>query len=117
MLPAAKTVAKEMLTVVDRPLIHRVLAEARAAGIEHFVLVTGRGKSAMEDYFDHHVELEETLQAKGKTALLDQILADLPKEGEDLLRAPDEPAGPGPRGVVRPRTSSATSPSRCCCPT
>ena len=82
MLPAAKTVAKEMLTVVDRPLIHWVLAEARAAGIEHFVLVTGRGKSAMEDYFDHHVELEETLKAKGKTALLDQLLADLPKEGE-----------------------------------
>ncbi len=82
MLPAAKTVAKEMLTVVDRPLIHHVLAEARAAGIEHFVLVTGRGKSAMEDYFDHHVELEETLRAKGKTALLDQLLADLPKEGE-----------------------------------
>lgn len=82
MLPAAKTVAKEMLTVVDRPLIHWVLAEARAAGIEHFVLVTGRGKTAMEDYFDHHVELEQTLKAKGKTALLDQLLADLPKEGE-----------------------------------
>ena len=82
MLPAAKTVAKEMLTVIDRPLIHHVLAEARAAGIEHFVLVTGRGKTAMEDYFDHHVELEETLRAKGKTALLDQLLADLPKEGE-----------------------------------
>jgi UTP--glucose-1-phosphate uridylyltransferase len=82
MLPAAKTVAKEMLTVVDRPLIAWVLAEARAAGIEHFVLVTGRGKGAMEDYFDHHVELEATLRAKGKTALLDQLLADLPKEGE-----------------------------------
>jgi UTP--glucose-1-phosphate uridylyltransferase len=82
MLPAAKTVAKEMLPVVDRPLIHYVLAEARAAGIEHFVLVTGRGKTAMEDYFDHHVELEATLQAKGKTALLDEIIRDLPKEGE-----------------------------------
>jgi len=82
MLPAAKTVAKEMLTVVDRPLIHWVMAEARAAGIEHFVLVTGRGKSAMEDYFDHHVELEATLKAKGKTELLDQLLADLPIEGE-----------------------------------
>src|ERR1700761_7943614 len=82
MLPAAKTVAKEMLTVVDRPLIHWVLAEARAAGIEHLVLVTGRGKGAMEDYFDHHIELEDTLRAKGKTALLDQLLADLPKEGE-----------------------------------
>jgi UTP--glucose-1-phosphate uridylyltransferase len=82
MLPAAKTVAKEMLTVVDRPLIHHVVAEARAAGIEHFVLVTGRGKGAMEDYFDHHVELEETLRAKTKTALLDELLADLPKAGE-----------------------------------
>jgi UTP--glucose-1-phosphate uridylyltransferase len=82
MLPAAKTVPKEMLTVVDRPLIHYVLAEARAAGIEHFVLVTGRGKSAMEDYFDHDVELEATLKAKNKTELLDEILAALPKEGE-----------------------------------
>ncbi len=82
MLPAAKTVAKEMLTVVDRPLIHHVLAEARAAGIEHFVLVTGRGKGAMEDYFDHQVELEDTLRAKGKTAILDALIADLPRAGE-----------------------------------
>jgi len=82
MLPTAKTTPKEMLTVVDRPLIDYVVAEARAAGIEHFVLVTGRGKSAMEDYFDHHVELESTLTAKGKTALLDELLAGLPKEGE-----------------------------------
>jgi UTP--glucose-1-phosphate uridylyltransferase len=71
-----------MLTVVDRPLIHWVMAEARAAGIEHFILVTGRGKGAMEDYFDHHVELEETLRAKGKTEILEQLLADLPTEGE-----------------------------------
>src|SRR6195952_2016882 len=82
MLPAAKTVAKEMLTVVDRPLIHYVVAEARAAGIEHFIFVTGRGKGAMEDYFDHHVELEETLRTKGKTAILNDLLADLPREGE-----------------------------------
>jgi UTP--glucose-1-phosphate uridylyltransferase len=95
MLPAAKTVAKEMLTVVDRPLIHHVLAEARAAGIEHFVLVTGRGKSAMEDYFDHHVELEATLKAKGKTALLDQLLADLPREGEISYVRQMEPKGLG----------------------
>jgi len=82
MLPAAKTVAKEMLTVVDRPLIHYVMAEARAAGIEHFVLVTGRGKTAMEDYFDHHIELQATLQAKKKNLILDQLMADLPTEGE-----------------------------------
>ena len=82
MLHAAKTTPKEMLTVVDRPLIHHVMAEARASGIEHFVLVTGRGKSAMEDYFDHHVELEATLAAKNKTAVLDELLVDLPRPGE-----------------------------------
>ncbi len=82
MLPAAKTVPKEMLTVVDRPLIDWVLAEARAAGIEHFVLVTGRGKTAMEDYFDHQPELEATLAKKGKTALLDQVVSELPGEGD-----------------------------------
>ncbi len=82
MLPAAKTVAKEMLPVVDRPLIAWVLEEARAAGIEHFILVTGRGKTAMEDYFDHQIELELTLKEKGKTELLEQIVSALPKEGE-----------------------------------
>ncbi len=95
MLPAAKTVAKEMLTVVDRPLIHHVLAEARAAGIEHFVLVTGRGKGAMEDYFDHHVEMEDTLRAKGKTAILDQLLADLPTAGEISYVRQMQPLGLG----------------------
>jgi UTP--glucose-1-phosphate uridylyltransferase len=82
MLPAAKSVPKELLPVVDRPVIHYVVAEARAAGIEHFIFVTGRGKGALEDYFDHQVELEDTLRAKGKDDLLDQLLADLPKEGE-----------------------------------
>jgi UTP--glucose-1-phosphate uridylyltransferase len=81
-LPATKTIPKEMLTVVDRPLIHYVVEEARAAGIEHFVFVTGRGKSSMEDYFDHHVELEATLAKKNKTALLEELTAALPKEGE-----------------------------------
>ena len=81
-LPATKTIPKEMLTVVDRPLIHYVVEEARAAGIEHFVFVTGRGKSAMEDYFDHAIELEDTLRAKGKDALLAELTAALPKEGE-----------------------------------
>ena len=95
MLPAAKTVAKEMLTVVDRPLIHWVMAEARAAGIEHFVFVTGRGKSAMEDYFDHHVELEEALRAKGKTAMLDELLAELPREGEMSFVRQMQPHGLG----------------------
>lgn len=82
MLPAAKSVPKELLPVVDRPVIHYVVAEARAAGIEHFIFVTGRGKGALEDYFDHQVELEETLRAKGKDDLLNALLDDLPKEGE-----------------------------------
>ena len=82
MLPAAKTTPKEMLTVVDRPLIHWVVDEARAAGIEHLVLVTGRGKSAMEDYFDHAPELQATLESKGKDKLLADLLEHLPREGE-----------------------------------
>ena len=95
MLPAAKTVPKEMLTVVDRPLIHWVIAEARAAGIEHFVLVTGRNKTAMEDYFDRQPELEASLGAKGKKELLLQLTADLPQEGEISYVRQMEPLGLG----------------------
>ena len=62
-LPATKSIPKELLPVVDRPLIDYVVAEARDAGIEHIVLVTGRGKAAIEDYFDHAFELEATLKA------------------------------------------------------
>jgi UTP--glucose-1-phosphate uridylyltransferase len=81
-LPATKSTPKELLNVVDRPIISYIVAEARAAGIEHFVFVTGRGKGAIEDYFDHQVELESQLSAKGKTAILDEILAELPTAGE-----------------------------------
>lgn len=81
-LPATKTIPKELLTVVDRPILSYVVEEARQAGIEHLVFVTGRGKGAIEDYFDHQVELEDQLRAKGKTAMLDELLAELPKPGE-----------------------------------
>ena len=81
-LPGSKTVPKELLNVVDRPILSYVVAEARAAGIEHFVFVTGRGKGAIEDYFDHHIELESQLAAKNKTAILEDVLADLPRPGE-----------------------------------
>ncbi|HEX8233278.1 MAG TPA: UTP--glucose-1-phosphate uridylyltransferase GalU [Caulobacteraceae bacterium] len=81
-LPGSKTVPKELLNVVDRPIISYIVAEGRAAGIEHFVFVTGRGKAAIEDYFDHHVELEQQLEAKGKTAMLRELLAELPQAGE-----------------------------------
>ena len=70
-LPATKTVPKEMLTLVDRPLIQYAIDEARAAGIEEFIFVTSRGKGALEDHFDRNAELEASLEAKGKTALLD----------------------------------------------
>ncbi len=81
-LPATKTIPKELLTVVDRPILSYVVEEARQAGIEHLVFVTGRGKAAIEDYFDHQVELEDQLRAKGKTAMLDELLAELPEPGE-----------------------------------
>jgi UTP--glucose-1-phosphate uridylyltransferase len=81
-LPATKSTPKELLNVVDRPIISYIVAEARAAGIEHFVFVTGRGKQAIEDYFDHQVELEAQLEAKGKSQMLDEILAELPTAGE-----------------------------------
>ena len=69
-LPATKAVPKEMLPVVDRPLIDYAVVEALAAGIEDIIFVTGRGKSAIEDYFDHAIELENVLGGRGKEAEL-----------------------------------------------
>ncbi len=74
-LPATKSIPKEIMTLVDRPLIQYAIDEARAAGIKEFIFVTARGKSALEDYFDHAPELESELRKKGKTELLD-ILKD-----------------------------------------
>ena len=67
-LPATKAMAKEMLTVLDRPLIQHAVDEAAAAGIEQFIFVTGRGKQAIDDHFDLAFELERTLEARCKTA-------------------------------------------------
>ena len=69
-LPATKSVPKEMLTVLDRPVIQHVVDEARQAGIEHFIFVTGRNKASIEDHFDRQFELERTLEARNKTAEL-----------------------------------------------
>ena len=66
-LPATKAMPKEMLTVVDRPLIQHVVDEAREAGIEHFIFVTGRNKGVIEDHFDRQYELEQVLAERGKT--------------------------------------------------
>ncbi len=72
-LPATKSIPKEIMTLVDRPLIQYAIDEARAAGIKEFIFVTSRGKSALEDYFDHAPELESELRRKGKTDLLEVL--------------------------------------------
>jgi UTP--glucose-1-phosphate uridylyltransferase len=94
-LPATKVVPKEMLPVVDKPLIHYAVEEARAAGVEHFVFVTGRGKGAMEDYFDHAFELEAILERGGKKSELAMLAAGLPDAGEVSFVRQQEPAGLG----------------------
>jgi UTP--glucose-1-phosphate uridylyltransferase len=94
-LPGSKTVPKELLNVFDRPILSYIVAEGRAAGIEHFVFVTGRGKGAIEDYFDHNIELEAQLQAKGKTALLEEIVGELPKAGQMSFVRQMQPHGLG----------------------
>jgi len=80
-LPATKTIPKEMLPVVDRPALQYVVDEAIEAGIEHFVFITGRQKNAIEDYFDGAFELEDALQKKGKTDILAALKSKQPKEG------------------------------------
>ena len=94
-LPATKAMPKEMLTVVDRPLIHYAVEEAKAAGIEEFYFVTGRGKGALEDHFDVAYEMEATLRERGK----DQQLADmhewLPAAGQIAYTRQQRPLGLG----------------------
>ena len=72
-LPATKSIPKEIMSLVDRPLIQYAIDEARAAGIKEFIFVTSRGKAALEDYFDHAPQLEAELKRKGKKDLLEQI--------------------------------------------
>jgi UTP--glucose-1-phosphate uridylyltransferase len=94
-LPATKAMPKEMLTVVDRPLIQYAVDEAREAGIEHFVFVTGRNKSVIEDHFDRQFELEHTLSARGKDGPLAELKRDLPKPGQTSFTRQQEPLGLG----------------------
>jgi UTP--glucose-1-phosphate uridylyltransferase len=86
---------KEMLTVVDKPLIHYAIEEAKAAGIEQFFFVTGRAKSALEDYFDVGLELEATLEERGKTELLEELRSWLPDPGELAYTRQQRPLGLG----------------------
>ena len=94
-LPATKAMPKEMLTIVDRPIIQLAVDEAREAGIEHFIFVTGRNKGVIEDHFDKQFELEETLRKRGKTVQLSLLEADLPSAGQTSFTRQQEPLGLG----------------------
>jgi UTP--glucose-1-phosphate uridylyltransferase len=94
-LPATKALPKEMLPVVDKPLIQYALEEAKAAGIEEFYFVTGRAKTEIEDHFDLAYELEATLRERGRSELLDELAAWLPKAGEVSYTRQQRPLGLG----------------------
>jgi UTP--glucose-1-phosphate uridylyltransferase len=94
-LPATKAMPKEMLPVVDRPLIQHVVDEAREAGIEHFIFVTGRNKAVIEDHFDRQFELEMTLKERRKTADLKLLSEDLPGPGTTSFTRQQSPLGLG----------------------
>ncbi len=94
-LPATKAMPKEMLTVVDRPVIQHVVDEARAAGIEHFIFVTGRNKGVIEDHFDSQYELEHTLASRKKMTELEALMADLPGPGQTSFTRQQAPLGLG----------------------
>jgi UTP--glucose-1-phosphate uridylyltransferase len=94
-LPATKAMPKEMLTVVDRPLIQHVVDEAREAGIEHFIFVTGRNKNVIEDHFDRQIELETTLRERNKTADLTLLEEELPAPGNTSFTRQQSPLGLG----------------------
>jgi UTP--glucose-1-phosphate uridylyltransferase len=94
-LPATKAMPKEMLPVVDRPLIQHVVDEARQAGIEHFIFVPGRNKGVIEDHFDRQFELEMTLRDRQKHAELKALAQDLPAPGTTSFTRQQEPLGLG----------------------
>jgi UTP--glucose-1-phosphate uridylyltransferase len=94
-LPATKAMPKEMLTVVDRPVIQHVVDEARAAGIEHFVFVTGRNKGVIEDHFDTQPELEQVLMQRQKRSALEELSGALPEPGAASFTRQQAPLGLG----------------------
>ncbi|MGI9399610.1 MAG: UTP--glucose-1-phosphate uridylyltransferase GalU [Rhizobiaceae bacterium] len=94
-LPATKSVPKEMLTILDKPVIQYAVDEARNAGIEHFVFITGRNKAVIEDHFDIQVELQQTLEERGKQEALDILSAALPAPGQTSFTRQQAPLGLG----------------------
>jgi UTP--glucose-1-phosphate uridylyltransferase len=94
-LPATKSMPKEMLTVVNKPIIQYAIEEAYEAGIREFIMITGRGKVAMENHFDYPYELADTLQKKGKLAELEMVNSILPKDARMYYTRQGEPLGLG----------------------
>ena len=94
-LPATKSMPKEMLPVVDKPLIQYAVEEAAEAGIQEFIFITGRGKSAIENHFDHSTELERTLEARGRAEALEAVRAMVHEPGSFAYLRQQEPAGLG----------------------
>ena len=94
-LPATKAIPKEMLPVVDKPVIQYAVEEAREAGVEQFIFVTGRGKHVISDHFDHAYELESQLEGKGKTEELKGLLESLPPSGSVSFTRQQQPLGLG----------------------
>ena len=94
-LPATKAMPKEMLPVVDKPLIQYAVEEAQAAGVEELIFVTGRGKTAIEDHFDHSFELDQVLRERGKSDLLDTVRDPVPGPGKIAYTRQQAPLGLG----------------------
>ncbi len=94
-LPATKSIPKEMLTILDRPVIQYAVDEARQAGIEHFVFVTGRNKAVIEDHFDIQYELQDTLEKRSKKEALDTLARFQPAAGETSFTRQQAPLGLG----------------------
>ncbi len=97
-LPATKAMPKEMLTIVDKPLIQYVFDEAKEAGIEHFIFVTGRNKGSIEDHFDRMYELDATLAARGKKAEMEVLAQHQPEAGAVSFTRQQAPLGLGHAG-------------------
>ncbi|MCC6920459.1 MAG: UTP--glucose-1-phosphate uridylyltransferase [Alphaproteobacteria bacterium] len=94
-LPATKSMPKEMLTIVDKPLIQYAVDEARAAGIETFIFVTGRGKDSIEDHFDLSYEMSDTLEKRGKTTEQKILAETVPPAGDAIFVRQQRPLGLG----------------------
>ena len=107
-LPATKAMPKEMLTIVDRPALQYVVDEAREAGIEHLVFVTGRNKGVIADHFDIAYELEATLAERGKTEEIALLRRDLPKAGTIASPASRRRSASATRSGARASSSGAS---------